>query len=194
MARLDADNWTEADDTDNPVNVFSILGFKLPSGGFPSLGKLAGQQLALTQSSGANSAAAGPVGSVTGAAPENSTQAAFFAAILKAIGAPNTAANQKSLSDWYSHENSSWPPAASNNPFNSTLSAPGATTFNSVGVRNYVSALQGVQATVSTLNSYPAIVSALKTGNGFCGASQQTPTLAAAFHLWSGGGYSSVCL
>lgn len=37
------------------------------------------------------------------------------------------------------------------NPFNTTLPMPGATNYNSVGVKNYVSAKQGVTATIRTL-------------------------------------------
>lgn len=189
MAKLDSDNWTEADGTKKLVNVFSVLGFKTPKSGFPSLAKLEAQNLA-SQPNNVSSSGTGPAGSVNGAAPTNASQKAWFTALLKAIGAPVTTANLNSLASWYKHENGSWPPAASNNPLNSTLSMPGATTFNSVGVRNYASSQQGVTATAQTLNGYPAIVAALKTGNGLCGA---TSTLSAAFHLWSGGGYSSVC-
>jgi hypothetical protein len=127
-------------------------------------------------------------GAVNGTAPANASQTAWFTALLKSIGAPSTSANIQSLSDWYSHENSSWPPAASNNPFNSTLSAPGATTFNSVGVRNYATPTQGISATASTLNGYPGVIAALKSGSGLCGQG-----LASEFLKWSGGGYSSVC-
>jgi hypothetical protein len=37
------------------------------------------------------------------------------------------------------------------NPFNTTLRMPGSTNYNSVGVQNYVTAAQGVEATVKTL-------------------------------------------
>lgn len=38
------------------------------------------------------------------------------------------------------------------NPLNTTQEMPGATDFNWVGVKNYVSFKQGVQATIKTLN------------------------------------------
>lgn len=44
------------------------------------------------------------------------------------------------------------------NPFNTTLPMPGSTRYNSVGVQNYVSAEQGVEATVKTL---------LENGHGY---------------------------
>lgn len=37
------------------------------------------------------------------------------------------------------------------NPFNTTLRMPGSSNYNSVGVQNYVSAEQGIEATVRTL-------------------------------------------
>lgn len=57
--------------------------------------------------------------------------------------------------------------SASNNPFNTTQGAPGATSYNSVGVRNYVTPSQGIGATVQTLNNgrYGNILAALRAGN-----------------------------
>lgn len=40
---------------------------------------------------------------------------------------------------------------ARNNPFNTTLRLPGSTTYNFVGVQNYINPAQGVEATVKTL-------------------------------------------
>ena len=41
------------------------------------------------------------------------------------------------------------------NPLNTTLVLPGSTSYNSIGVQNYTSYEQGVQATVSTLSETP---------------------------------------
>lgn len=41
--------------------------------------------------------------------------------------------------------------SAKNNPFNTTQPMPGATNYNSVGVKDYVSPSQGIAATVKTL-------------------------------------------
>lgn len=41
------------------------------------------------------------------------------------------------------------------NPFDTTLSEPGATDYNSVGVKNYTSEAQGLEATASTLEEAP---------------------------------------
>ena len=56
--------------------------------------------------------------------------------------------------------------SASNNPFNTTQAAPGASAYNGVGVRNYASPLQGIQATDRTLlnGRYGNILSALRQG------------------------------
>src|SRR4029077_19033537 len=52
------------------------------------------------------------------------------------------------------------------NPFNTTQSAPGASSYNSVGVRNYQTPDQGVMATVQTLQNgrYGNIIQAMKAG------------------------------
>lgn len=82
--------------------------------------------------------------------------------ILSDIGAPLTAENYKLLAAWAQAEGGT----AKFNPFNTTQPAPGATNFNSVGVKDYTSYQQGVQATVQTLNNgnYPGILSSLKAG------------------------------
>lgn len=141
----------------------------------------------------AGTSSGGGTGTSTGtaAAPTNASESAFIASLLGALGAPNTAANQSSLASWFRHEFGSWPPSASNNPMATTQSEAGATTYNSIGVKNYPNALTGVQATAATLNNglYPGIVAALRSGKGLCGSG-----LSAEFIKWSGpGGYSSVC-
>lgn len=119
-------------------------------------------------------------------------ETAFINAVLLGIGAPPTLANVSSMTDWISHE-CVFPPDGINdggkyNPLNTTQVEPGSTTYNSAGVQNYISATQGVNATVQTLlnGRYPDIVSQLRKGVGLkSGASNGLLT-------WSGGGYSSV--
>lgn len=84
------------------------------------------------------------------------------AQILHAVGAPVTPANLTFLNAWARAEGGS----ASNNPFNTTQQAPGASSYNSVGVRNYTSPQQGIQATVQTLQNgrYGNILAALHQG------------------------------
>lgn len=88
----------------------------------------------------------------------------FFQAVLVGIGAPITKNNLDYLYAWRQAEGG----RATFNPFNTTLKRDGATNYNSVGVKNYISEQQGIEATVSTLldnrhHRYDAILSALKT-------------------------------
>lgn len=85
--------------------------------------------------------------------------------LLAQIKAPVTPANLSYLDAWQRAEGGS----ASNNPFNTTLSAPGATPYNSNNgypVLNYTSPQQGLQATSQTLleSRYGDIVKALRQG------------------------------
>jgi peptidoglycan hydrolase CwlO-like protein len=66
---------------------------------------------------------------------------------LRAVGAPGCQANLITLVAWQYSEftQAAW------NPLADTLAMSGSTTFNSVGVQNYVSLDQGVQATRFTL-------------------------------------------
>lgn len=125
--------------------------------------------------------------------PSSSSETAWITAMLAAIGAPPTQANISSVSSWI-HLESVYPGNGHNtgglfNPLNTTLSAPGATDYNSVGVKNYVSEAQGLAATAGTLlgGRYSDIVSALRSGNGLCGQSFS------GLYTWSGHGYSKVC-
>jgi len=128
----------------------------------------------------------------TAPVPTNSSETAFFTAVLVGIGAPPTSANLSSMAHWAQHE-SIWPggpgKGGTYNPFNTTLGMPGATNYNSVGVKNYTSATEGVAGTVATLlgSGYSDVVSAFRSGQGLCGRSF------AGLSRWSGGGYSSVC-
>jgi hypothetical protein len=76
------------------------------------------------------------------------TREDFARALLPKIGARATKRNLVALVAWQRAEGIAgvW------NPLGSTLDMPGATDFNSVGVKNYVSFLQGVEATARTLN------------------------------------------
>lgn len=76
------------------------------------------------------------------------TREDFARALLKEIDAPITQRNLWAICAWIQAEGSN----ASFNPLATTQDMPGDTKFNSVGVRNYVSFEQGVQATAKTLN------------------------------------------
>src|SRR5205823_14688638 len=81
---------------------------------------------------------------------------------LPAISAPVSQNNLVAMVAWQSAEGT----MASWNPLATTYDMPGATDFNSVGVKNYTSVAQGVQAVVRTLENpghgYEAIVGNLQ--------------------------------
>lgn len=139
-------------------------------------------------------ASGSPISNVgtTVVAPSNASESAWITSFLMSIGAPATSANINSISSWISHE-SVFPGGPGKggmwNPLNTTLGQSGATNYNSVGVKNYVSEAQGLAATAQTIlgGGYSDIVSALRTGNGLCGQSFS------GLSRWSGGGYSRVC-
>jgi hypothetical protein len=114
-----------------------------------------------------------------------------IASILAGIGAPDTQPNAQSLADWIALEQGGkWPPSATYNPLNTTQSEPGATSFNSAGVKNYTSWGAGISATDVTIeNGYPGILSALRSGSGIL---NPDATVQAELLKWSGGGYSSI--
>ena len=91
---------------------------------------------------------------------EPSLDIEFYKAVLTGVGAPVTNNNLLYLYAWRQAEGGS----AAFNPFNTTQKALGATNYNKVGVKNYTSAQQGINATVKTLlnGRYSDIISSLK--------------------------------
>lgn len=85
--------------------------------------------------------------------------------ILRQLHYPVTTGNIEALLAWHQAEGGS----ASFNIFNTTQPAAGASNYNSVGVKNYVSYQQGLSATVATLRNgyYPEILAALKANNPY---------------------------
>lgn len=75
------------------------------------------------------------------------TRGAFAREVMKRLGIDSTLHTRRAWQAELQAEGGS----ARNNPTNTTLPMPGATNYNSVGVKNYVSGLQGVEATVKTL-------------------------------------------
>lgn len=86
----------------------------------------------------------------------------FAVDILRGLGAPVTSANLALMLAWQRSEGG----AARYNPFNTTLGLPGASSYNSVGVRNYNSYGQGLNATLRTLKNgyYGGIIASLRHG------------------------------
>jgi hypothetical protein len=91
------------------------------------------------------------------------TYGEWAASFLAALGAPITRNNLVVMVAWEAAEGT----LATWNPLATTYAMPDATIFNSVGVRNYVSKEQGIQASLNTLqvtnHGYGEIVSGLKS-------------------------------
>lgn len=94
------------------------------------------------------------------------TQEEWARQLLSRLGIKATTANVTALIAWARAEGGHWNNTAHYNPLNTTQSAPGATSMNSVGVKAYTSWDQGFDATVKTLQNghYTNILSALKSG------------------------------
>ena len=95
------------------------------------------------------------------------TQFTWAQALLLAMRLPVTADNVAAITAWEMAEGGHWYNTAYYNPLNTTQDMPGATVFNSVGVKAYTSWKQGLQATVKTLKNgyYDGIIDALRRGN-----------------------------
>ena len=95
------------------------------------------------------------------------TQLTWAKALLVAMRLPVTADNVAAITAWEMAEGGHWYNTAYYNPLNTTQSMPGATVFNSVGVKAYTSWKQGLEATVKTMKNgyYGGIIDALRRGN-----------------------------
>jgi peptidoglycan hydrolase CwlO-like protein len=95
------------------------------------------------------------------------TQVTWAQAFLKSLGVPLTADNVAAVVAWEMAEGGHWYNTAYYNPLNTTQSMPGATVFNSVGVKAYTSWAQGLKASVITIRNgyYGGILDALGRGN-----------------------------
>lgn len=97
------------------------------------------------------------------------TRGRFARRFLRGIGAPVTRDNMLAMMSWMQAEGD----AGRFNPLNTTLTEPGSTTFNWVGVQNYRNWKDGVRATVKTLSyganrdlyGYGRIRGALRNGH-----------------------------
>lgn len=129
---------------------------------------------------------AGPPNLPYGTPLTGSNATAWAEAILQALGAPVTAANVTSLTDWFAQEGG----GGQNNPLNVTNAAGASGTINSAGVDNFPNPAAGVKATAARLENpfASSILAALKSGQGLIGNKQ----IAGALSQWSGGGYSAI--
>ncbi len=89
-------------------------------------------------------------------------QQQFYSELMGRISAPVEEVNSKACFAWQAAEGGS----ASWNPFNTTEPVPGASNFNSVGVKNYPSEEAGIDATAQTLlnGRYGPILAAFRQG------------------------------
>jgi hypothetical protein len=87
----------------------------------------------------------------------------FATDLLNGLGLPTSAQNVAAINAWHQAEGGN----AAFNPLNTTQGAPGASNYNKVGVKNYTSYQEGLQATLQTLKNghYGNILGALKAGN-----------------------------
>lgn len=98
-----------------------------------------------------------------GTAPSGVDVDQFAQDILRGIQAPVTAENVRVMRAWVRAEGTS----AKFNPLATIQGAPGATSMNSVGVKNYTSYQQGVQSTLTALTNglYSPIIASLRRGD-----------------------------
>lgn len=92
----------------------------------------------------------------------------FYKSVLKCLGAEPTKSNMLFMYAWRQAEGG----GAKNNPFNTTQKMEGATNYNKIGVKNYRTPEDGIQATCKTLINgrnkygYDKIIDGLKNDVG----------------------------
>lgn len=93
------------------------------------------------------------------------TRRQFSTDLLKALGNKNPDGYIVSFVVAWSIWETAAGQSAAYNLLNTTQPMPGATNYNSVGVKNYINYTQGVEATIKTLNNglYTALVTALRS-------------------------------
>lgn len=82
--------------------------------------------------------------------------------------------------------------AADHNPLNTTQAWPGATNFNAVGVKNYASYQDGLNATATVLKNslYPSLLHALQTNDTLnlgMSSAPMAPNIIGDLSVWSTG-------
>lgn len=99
--------------------------------------------------------------------------------LLDKLDAPRTPENYDFLAAWAERENT----RAENNPLATTQDAPGSSSFNAAGVKNYDTPGVGAAATYRTLTNgyYGDILAALRSGN------PSTEKNYRGLHTWSAG-------
>jgi hypothetical protein len=113
------------------------------------------------------------------------TPSDFSRALLAALGDPNTGPNVQAINAWQAAEGG----FVHLNPLNTTQPAPGATIWNSIGVRTYPDWQTAIRATTQTLKNgqYRGILATLKAGNNAVAVAH-----AVGASPWGTGDFSSV--
>jgi len=103
--------------------------------------------------------------------------------LLRAVHARGVRENRRLLAAWARAEGGT----ASYNPLNTTQAWPGATDYNSAGVKNYPTGAAGIAATAATLTNgrYDGIVADLRAGKK--AAAQIVRDNAVEFDTWGTG-------
>lgn len=104
----------------------------------------------------------------------------FAKALLNKLGIPQSQNRLVGLVAFAAEEGGHWANSARYNPFNTTLSMPGAQSMNGAGVKAYTSWEQGIDATARTMtqSNMRPMIDALKadaSGQQFLASITQTP-------------------
>jgi len=153
-----------------------------------------GQQLVIP---GASSSAPAPApapapasSSAAPATPADSSETAWITSFLGALGAPDSAQNLATMTQWIAQEQP-WSQATQSwNPLNTMESGFGSTSTFGIGISIYPTEQDGLNATVAAMNNgfYPAIIAALKNSQPMSSYGPWSRQLS----TWSGGGYSVI--
>jgi murein DD-endopeptidase MepM/ murein hydrolase activator NlpD len=113
------------------------------------------------------------------------TPSDFSTALLAALGDPPTGANLQALNAWQAAEGG----FVHLNPLNTTQPEPGATIWNSLGVRTYPDWPTAIRATAETLKNglYKNVLATLRAGNSAAAVAH-----AVGASQWGTGDFSSV--
>ena len=118
----------------------------------------------VTAGSGTNAATAGAdVAAATPAGAPTTNQEQWAHDFLTQLGMPVTSENVRAMVAWEQAEGT----RAQYNPLATTQNMPGATKFNSVGVKNFESYQDGLTANIKAITNgrYSNILAALQAGN-----------------------------
>ena len=122
-----------------------------------------------TSGTGALDASSGTFAAALNTAQAGDTQK-WANDFLTRVGMPVTSENVRAVVAWEKAEGTK----AQFNPLATTRSMPGATNFNKVGVKNFASYADGIEANAAALMNgrYPNVLAALQRGNSAVAVAQ----------------------